>query len=466
MLKANITKVSKWLAKLSPERFFLLVAGPLALALVVITPPFMVPDEPAHFFRAYQIAEGGFLPQRINEGVGGYLPKSLNDTSNAVIGDLPGRTNIKSDVNATRGELNRPLRPQERMEIHFENTALYSPLMYTPSALGIAVAKIFEPSPLVLFYIGRLFTALAWVGLAYLAIRLIPVAKWAFTVIAMAPMAIFQAASVSADALTLAISFVTIAWFMRLLQQPTPLALRDMSVTVGLLLTLGFVKQPYALIGGLFLLLPAKQFINKKMRWQFLAAAGGALFAATLLWASTSRSFFAQSPFMIDRVLQPTEQLMHILLEPLSFIKAILFTHFTGLGDGAIWQMIGVVGWLDTALPLWSVLLYLALLVIAAGQVYKERVAPGFYRLAFLGVAAMVVLAIDVLLYLYWNPFKSTIIGGIQGRYYLPILPLIVLACTGLYRVTFKKLKPELIIMGGLTITSLVLLAALLQRFY
>lgn len=467
MLKATITRVNKWAATVAPQKFFLAVGAPVALVLCFLTPPFMVPDEPAHFFRAYQIAQGGFLPERITQGVGGILPRSLNDTSTVLVGDLPGQFNNKMDVSVAFDELNRPLRPQETMHLHFENTALYSPLVYAPSAVGIAIGKLFEPSPLLLFYLGRLFTVAAWIGLAYLAIRLVPVAKWAFTVIALAPMALFQSASVSADALTLAAGFVVVAWFLRLMHADSTMSKRDMAVTIGLVALLGFIKQPYALLGGLFLLVPAARFTAKKIRWQFVAAVGAVLGATTLLWASISRSFFTQSPFMVDRVLQPNEQIAHILGHPLAFAKAVIFTHFTGMSDSAIQQMLGVFGWLDTALPLWAMLLYLAVLVSAVGLAHSERIRlPVFHRLVFLGIAAAVVLAIDVLLYLYWNPLGSTIIGGIQGRYYLPLLPLLAYACVGLYGVTFKHVKPQLIIMPGVVVVLLAMLALLVQRFY
>ena len=46
---------------LSAERTFLLCGGLLGLVLLLLVPPFQVPDEPQHFYRAFQTSELRFL---------------------------------------------------------------------------------------------------------------------------------------------------------------------------------------------------------------------------------------------------------------------------------------------------------------------------------------------------------------------------------------------------------------------
>jgi Predicted membrane protein (DUF2142) len=45
-------------SRLTPDRLVLALGLAGGLLLVFVTPPFQVPDEPAHFFRAYQVATG------------------------------------------------------------------------------------------------------------------------------------------------------------------------------------------------------------------------------------------------------------------------------------------------------------------------------------------------------------------------------------------------------------------------
>lgn len=466
MPKVNITKLSKWAAGLDPAQFFLVVALPLGILLCVLTPPFMVADEQAHFFRAYQISEGGFTPQRIDNGIGGHLPKSLVDSSIVLIGKLPGEPGEKASKQLIWDELSRPHKASDRTDIHFENTALYSPLAYAPTSLGIGIARVFDVSPVAMLYVGRLFTVLAWVGITFMAIRLIPIARWAFMVIAVAPMALFQAASVSADGLTIGLCFLTVAWFVRLCMQSRAVTKKQWAFTLGVVVAIGCMKQPYALLGLLYLALPAKQVVGQVVRWQWYASIIAALVATAGSWYLISKSFFMQSPFLLDRVLQPDQQLAFILEHPWRFIKAVVLTHTTSSGDGNINELVGVFGWLDAPLPLWTVLVYVAVVVVAIGLAYKDRVLPRFQRLVMVGLAAAAFLAIDVLLYLYWNAVGLGLIMGVQGRYYLMLLPLIIVAAAGLYAISFKKVSHQFVIVCGLATVWLVMLLTIVNRFY
>ena len=51
------------LSALTPRRVFLVSAVLGGAAFIVTTPPFQVPDEPAHFYRAYSVSEGRLLVQ-------------------------------------------------------------------------------------------------------------------------------------------------------------------------------------------------------------------------------------------------------------------------------------------------------------------------------------------------------------------------------------------------------------------
>ena len=48
------------------------------LLWVALIPPFQSPDEPNHFFRAWQISEGHFFPEKTaDRRLGGVLPESV-----------------------------------------------------------------------------------------------------------------------------------------------------------------------------------------------------------------------------------------------------------------------------------------------------------------------------------------------------------------------------------------------------
>ena len=47
------------------------------LLFALLIPPFQSPDEPNHFYRAWQVSEGHFFPEKKGDRLGGMLPASL-----------------------------------------------------------------------------------------------------------------------------------------------------------------------------------------------------------------------------------------------------------------------------------------------------------------------------------------------------------------------------------------------------
>src|SRR4051812_35126073 len=62
---------------INPGKFFLAVSLIFGICFILLTPPFQVPDEFSHFFRAWQISEGRILSEKTNNRAGGELPLSL-----------------------------------------------------------------------------------------------------------------------------------------------------------------------------------------------------------------------------------------------------------------------------------------------------------------------------------------------------------------------------------------------------
>lgn len=465
--KKFFTNIYDKMNKINPARFYLVCAVALGGILIFVTPPFQVPDEGAHFYRAYQISEGGFLPDHITDGTGGWLPKSIQDTIAYSVPDgIYGDPDVKANLTLVKNELSRPLNADERIEIHFENTSLYSPIMYAPASLGIAVARVFGATPLVMLYIGRIFTLAAWVGMLYFAIRIIPFGKWTMTVLALTPMAIFQSASVSADAMAIGLTAVVIAWFVKLATQKTMITKKQWWLTVGLLFIFGFIKQPYSLMGVAFAFLPTRLFTAKKQHWQFVASVLAVIVGITVIWYVATRFYYSPPFWVTDRVIAPDVQLKFMLTHPLTLLKALFATHVMVTSDALIMQTIGVFGSLETPLPLWTDLMYMFCLLLAVGLSYGEKVMPKLQRLILFSLAALCFLAIDVLLYMSWSPIGGAEIWGLQGRYYLVALPGMIIAFIGSLDCKLRKLKSQSIIVSLMVIVLVTSLYVIVRRFW
>ncbi len=120
------------------------------------------------------------------------------------------------------------------------------------------------------------------------------------------------------------------------------------------------------------------------------------------------------------------DQLAVILADPVSFIRILAASVIERAPVYAL-QIVGRFGWNAILLPL---LAYpLALLMLGAGIACGSGARFGTgQRLWWLAIAAGVALLIETAMYLTGTPLGAEYIQGTQGRYFLPVLTLVLLA--------------------------------------
>ncbi|MGQ0613905.1 MAG: DUF2142 domain-containing protein [Planctomycetaceae bacterium] len=382
---------------LEPGRFFVRAAAAAGLALVFLTPPFQVADEPHHLFRAYQISQGRVT----GEKGGGTLPRSLQE----VAGGTSSRFG-RQDWSRIRSGLLRPLAPEDETFVPFANTVIQAPAPYLPQALAIALARPFGAPPLVLLYLARLANLACAVCLTALAIRVAPAFRWGFALLGLMPMTIFQSASASPDACTTAAAFLFVAC---ILNSNVPF-LRLFVLAVFVVLS----KQAYLCLVLLAFAQPG--------RWRQSIALVGASVVATGLWAWQVRALYVPLRPGVD----PVEQARLVLGAPLRFLALVVhdyghhtlryFNHF-----------VGELGWADTPVPHGLPRAYGISLLVAALAACDTRMLART-RVLLLLVFSAGLLSISGLVYLSWNAVGADQIQGIQGRYFLPLAPCALLA--------------------------------------
>ena len=427
-----------------PSVVFLAAGLPFALALLVLTPPFQVPDEAAHFFRAYMISEGRLVGEPIQGGSGGVLPSSLQRVAIEVRGDVVFHPHVKQDREVLIDHLDTPLNPADRAETEFAGATVYFPLVYLPQAVGIAAGRLFEASPLILLYLARLLNALLALALTALAIRIMPVHRWAMVALALMPMVAFTRSSVSADAFTLGASFLLIAILVRhALVSQSPLGRRELAVVFLLTVAVALTKQTYFVLAGCFLLLP-RSVVGSGRRYTItFAALIGAALLATLVWSMAVSDLF-RPPYPNSDL---KGQMAYVLSNPVRTLGVLLgdlYTKRVLYLDMAI----GRLGWLDTIMPrgaMWTLFYLFTAIALFDSQRRLSFSSKQRLVLAVTFVAASV--AIAGALYLSWTPAGAAEVLGIQGRYFLPIAPLAFLV---LHNRAFARVRAPGVFVGVL----------------
>ncbi len=414
-----------------PERAFLLLAILLGVVFIFVTPPFEVPDEGAHFYRSYQVSVGRLLPQENGEGGvyrgGGILPESIIYTCHTATGGVPFHPEVKVDMEKNILPLfDVRLDPKKKAFIAFPNTASYPFVPYIPQAVGIALGRIIGLSPLSLMYLGRLTNLIVWIFLIYLSIRITPIGKWVLFLAALTPMSLFMGASLSGDAATNGLTFLFIALMMRYgLDKGPELRPREKAMVFALTIMLALCRTPYFLVVFLFFIVPVEKFESSRNYWTFCGALVVSALVINVGWLVMNG--VSMTSYLLKGDVSPHDQFLFIVGNPFQYIEIMART---------LWQHrlsffishFGVLGWLDTLLPLNLLYMYAAVLMLTAlvdgnGSIGLTLLQRGIIGVIFLAFTAAVFTAI----YLTWTQVRAPIIEGIQGRYFIAFSPLFYL---------------------------------------
>lgn len=446
---------------LRPEIVFVIMGLFFGFIFVFVTPPFQVPDEGTHFKRAYQISTGQFISEKKDNLVGGFIPLSINELEGYFMRFTD--KNIKISYKEIVNKLTVRLEPFNTTFGSFPNTALYSPVPYLPQTIGMFVGRVFDLPTLWILYIGRILNLLVWVFLVYYAIRITPVLKWIFLLLALMPMTVYQSASLSADAIVVGLSFLFTALLLSYLVTKKTLALKQILLLFVLAILITLSKQTYFTIPLMFFLLPLKIFPSAKNYWRTIGLFIFVVMATFLGWSCLVNKLYIPLQTYVD----PNAQLSHILHDPLSYTKFVTYytiSWFSGLDPRSV---IGHLGWLDTYLPLWMISAYKIILIFTfLMETKKIKLFNNIQRIVTWTILVLTALLIVTVMYLTWNPIGSTKIEGIQGRYFIPLLPLLFIALYSDYFKTSKRLNPKYFV----PIFTFMILAEtvriLIYRFY
>src|SRR6185503_20539120 len=187
--------------------FFLAASLAGATILALVTPPFQVPDEAAHFFRSYRVSERrlDLLPRAGSNRLTIDVPAGLVRAGNALYGAPPFRAARRISPSELRAAADVAT-GHEREEVFIPNALMYTFVPYVPQALGIAVARGFGAGPLGSLYAGRIANLLFASAVIAFAIARLPAYRWLMAAVALTPMAVALRGSLSPDATVFAMA--------------------------------------------------------------------------------------------------------------------------------------------------------------------------------------------------------------------------------------------------------------------
>lgn len=109
-------------------------------------------------------------------------------------------------------------------------------------------------------------------------------------------------------------------------------------------------------------------------------------------------------------------------------------------------------------IPTWIVPALLAILALSAQNIEgHETCLPRGFRAALIGICALIVLTFMMTMFLTWISTQDKIIVGVQGRYFTPIIPLLLVALNNRTLVLKNDLSKHLTMLSVLLSARVVL---------
>ena len=391
---------------------FCVYAAVAVPAIALLMPPLQAADELGHAERADQIASGQLLATRFgNDNMsGGMIHLGLERLSIAVEGIRFHRDN---KMTGTMEERAAAIGWGEKGMTSFPNTAQYPPLLYLPSVLGEGVARLAGLSVLHGMLLSRLLNGAASTAITVVAIALSDgLAPLLFTLCCL-PMALALFGSMSQDGPMIALSALSAVLLIR------PTAIRH-GFALG---CAGVAAVTMARLAYLPLcLLPLLSAVSPRARFAGAGGAAASVAGWTLLVGCTSLPPAAAA--------HAAAQMQGLLAHPGLWGTLLSSTLHIQWSQACPYcrEAVGVLGWLDTTLP--NPYYPLTGLVLLAAF-FASRVPASLdirRRMVAVSLVAAATAAIFALQYLSWSSVGSRTIEGVQGRYFLPLVPFLGLA--------------------------------------
>lgn len=416
------------------EVIFLIAFTCMGMLFMLLIPAKLGADEDAHLNTVYKIAERlegweSTDPERsvvLQEEVDNAL--GVDDTSHAYYSAYydylrAGRTNEALAEMGYWGNVENPK------------------ITYFPAALGIVAGRHLGLSAPGIILMGRAFSFFVVLLLLFYAIRRIPFGKELLFTITMLPTMLQESATINADGIDIALAFaLTAAVLSRLYGEKDKERFLDYGILIVTALLLSRCKFGALLPFGLLPLIFFFRFLKKrkdglsslpkKERIEETVLGIGALILPVICLLAGFLPLFG---FTVNAyggtIWSEHYQLSELIRDPAGTAFLLGSTVYEKL-DFYLFSLGGTsLGWMNILLPQFLILLGLFFVILSSLPEKKElgrmqtKEKLWYFLIAFLTAA----FAVGGML-IGWTNKGASSIEGVQGRYFLPVLPLFLLA--------------------------------------
>lgn len=412
-------------------------------------PPNGIPDEIAHLSKTAKVSAGALLTDSGTVPVVDVLDMyaNMNDVREpAVINAGALSTALAKPLACTRAVRALPTMADG-----------YAPHLYAVPAVVLSASCALETSFGTFLTLSRIINLILAAALIAIGIRVAMFGKWSLVAVGLLPMTLTQIASVSADSLTLSLSFCFLGVVSGLAGgRLTPSRVRYWLPLLALMIAFAKPGSAWILVAILFC---RRAYPDRRA---FVVAV---LTVLVIPWlAHVGWSMLSVSGARPLAGVDPENNLALLRDEPLQVAMLGINTFLGPHGEFIYKSTLGLLGWLDIPLSGWA---YALGGVAVVASLFTNDRAPVIalpVRTVAIGAAVGSLAMLSFPLFVYWTNPASGIVMGLQGRYFLPTLAFVLV-----WMALRARPVVRLILLGAILAMPLMTLDAVRQindRYY
>jgi hypothetical protein len=471
-----------------PAAVFALLSLSFGSAIIICNPPLRGPDEISHFLRIYSYTRGEVLPvTEIDGHKGVFVERALydrlyffKDTGEGFARSLHLHKRKwfarPKDEGVRYGQIMAEYRDitgassdaaaQPPVFAPFAGTEGYSPIAYAPYILAAAIGRLLGLDLPELLFLMRFLGLVVFTAAAAYAIAITPALRWAFVLIAMLPVSLYNRVVLSADGAALSYALVITALCFRAASHPSAGRVCERSLWMTLCV---LAKQPQIVF--VLLELMSSRLGELPRRWRSLAIVVLPGVILSPLWVVGVSADVAawrvwEGHNYPAEQFDPLWKLSYMWEHPFHFPLAT----WTALRDwGApLWpELIGILGWQDVLLRPWTYVVITALLLLTPLQKLPLDGATRARVALMTGLAVLsYVVMVYLIFFLTYTPVDSPHVLGVQGRYFVIALPMAAIFMASLINLELPRGAPALVGITGSMIAGITTVEAVLKAHW
>lgn len=422
---------------------FVVLAMIFGIITIVITPPFVSPDEVAHYYNICRISHGSLFPVVEYDAVGSYI--TLEEFE--FCAENGSKYNFINSELYSFSAFFELLRSPASTDLVFvdHNSATINPLAYAVISAIIFILRIFGFSfnAFSAFLFGKFINLVIYTVIIAWAISKTKALPKTMFILALMPMSIYQGASLSYDAPLIACTFLLFAYISKIIcsEKEKKVALEDIIAITLSTVVIASTKYAYLILLLVLFTISIKKFVNTKQYFLCIGIVTAAVVVSYLIPSLILSEIASgyQPPLTEAQVLQKEYFASHYWEFPKVLYKTVK----------ALWQwyatsIYGLLGRADVPLPMFAQnIFYVGFAVCAALELSSVKGIRWHTRLVSLIGCAICVIGTAVAMFvshtpLVTNAVTTEIIWGIQGRYFIPLIPFVVVVAASPLLLKFK----------------------------